>query len=396
VIAAPGPVIGTIFNPFTQQNMPQIHHPLKGPMVTQSLRGMANHGAMHWRGDRTGGNDEASAQPDDGSFDERAAFAKFQGGFTELLGRSAPIPAADMEAFTDFILQITYPPNPIRALDNALTPDQQAGRDLFFNPDRIDISESCIGCHTVNPTFDPGGGAHAGIFGASGEISFDLASQMFKIPHLRNAYQKIGMFGFPQSIGILPGDNDHQGDQVRGFGFIHDGSVDTVYRFHKAEGFSTTFPDNPNGIPPTPEGDVKRRQLEAYIHAFDTNLAPVVGQQITLTPGRAAVVGPRIDLLMARAGEGECDLVAKGQVLHHEVGFLYVGGGQFIADREYLPPLDDAALRALFVWTGSPLTYTCAPPGSGERVGVDRDGDGFLDGDERDLGSDPADPESAP
>ena len=28
--------------------------PLKGPMTTQSLRGMDNHGAMHWRGDRNG------------------------------------------------------------------------------------------------------------------------------------------------------------------------------------------------------------------------------------------------------------------------------------------------------------------------------------------------------
>src|SRR4029079_15791082 len=34
-------------------------HPMKGPMTTQSLRGMSNHGPMHWRGDRTGGNDEA-------------------------------------------------------------------------------------------------------------------------------------------------------------------------------------------------------------------------------------------------------------------------------------------------------------------------------------------------
>jgi YVTN family beta-propeller protein len=29
--------------------------PVKGPMTTQSLRGMANHGALHWRGDQTGG-----------------------------------------------------------------------------------------------------------------------------------------------------------------------------------------------------------------------------------------------------------------------------------------------------------------------------------------------------
>lgn len=33
-----------------------------------------------------------------------------------------------MEAFTDFNLQATYPPNPIRALDNSLTATQDAGR----------------------------------------------------------------------------------------------------------------------------------------------------------------------------------------------------------------------------------------------------------------------------
>jgi hypothetical protein len=42
------------------------------------------------------------------------------------------------------------------------------------------------------------------------------------------------------------------------------------------------------------------------------------------------------------------------------------------------------------------VTYTCVPPGSGQRIGVDRDGDGFWDGDERDAHSDPADPSSRP
>src|SRR5206468_4830227 len=49
-------------------------HPMKGPMTTQSLRGMANHGPMHWRGDRTGGLDAPSVQPNSGAFDEAAAF----------------------------------------------------------------------------------------------------------------------------------------------------------------------------------------------------------------------------------------------------------------------------------------------------------------------------------
>ena len=44
--------------------------PMKGPMTTQSLRGMDNQGPMHWRGDRTGGNDivplDSDAQPNRG------------------------------------------------------------------------------------------------------------------------------------------------------------------------------------------------------------------------------------------------------------------------------------------------------------------------------------------
>ena len=88
---------------------------------------------MHWRGDRTAGNDEPTVQPDGGSFNELANFKKFQAGFTDLMGRSAFIAAADMHVFADFIMQATYPPNPIRALDNRLTADQAAGRGHFFN-----------------------------------------------------------------------------------------------------------------------------------------------------------------------------------------------------------------------------------------------------------------------
>src|SRR5205085_2450642 len=80
-------------------------HPMKGPMTTQSLRGMDNHGPMHWRGDRTGGNDAPSAQPDSGSFDEDAAFKKFNVAFPGLLGRNAELSADEMQAFTDFVLQ---------------------------------------------------------------------------------------------------------------------------------------------------------------------------------------------------------------------------------------------------------------------------------------------------
>jgi hypothetical protein len=88
--------------------------------------------------------------------------------------------------------------------------------------------------------------------------------------------------------------------------------------------------------------------------------------------------------------------VVKGWSHGDELGFLYVGNGRFDADRARAPWRSDGELRWLATRGGSELTYTCVPPGSGERVGVDRDGDGFRDGDERDACSDPADPGSVP
>jgi hypothetical protein len=58
--------------------------------------------------------------------------------------------------------------------------------------------------------------------------------------------------------------------------------------------------------------------------------------------------------------------------------------------------LGDGALRALANGAGQELTYTCVPPGCGERVGVDRDADGFFDRDELDACSNPQDPMAIP
>src|SRR5262249_57137671 len=84
-------------NPF--RNAPPVpgapFHPMKGPMITQSLRRLVDAGPMHWRGDRTGGND-----PGGDPLDEVAAFSKFSAGFTDLLGAASPPDANEMEAFS--------------------------------------------------------------------------------------------------------------------------------------------------------------------------------------------------------------------------------------------------------------------------------------------------------
>src|SRR5262249_44332366 len=79
-------------------NPSPVFAPMKGPMNTQSLRGLANHGPLHWRGDRTGASDPASgpvepnAQPDSGAYNEHLGFAKFNVAFAGLIGRSAQLP----------------------------------------------------------------------------------------------------------------------------------------------------------------------------------------------------------------------------------------------------------------------------------------------------------------
>ncbi|HKH48380.1 MAG TPA: hypothetical protein VKM72_27275 [Thermoanaerobaculia bacterium] len=376
------------------------HHPMKGPMTTQSLRGMANHGPMHWRGDRTGGNDNPSAQPDSGTFDEVAGFKQFLGAFPNLLGRDGPIDDEDMEAFATFILQVTYPPNPIRRLDNQLTPDQQAGHDFFMN----NVSDftnrgTCESCHVLDRHANEQQGVAApGFFGTDGRYTFDGGTEGFKTPHLRNAYQKVGMFGMPTSP-VIPTSDAFLGDQVRGFGFNHDGAIPTMFNFISVTtengGFNQS-PATPGGFLPGPAGEVQKRQVEDFQLAFDSNLAPIVGQQTTLTKGNATVVGARIDLLIDRARAGECDLVAKSGGNHGEKGYFYdAASSRFVGNRQCDAPLSDASLRLRAAQDGGELTYTCTPPGSGVRVGIDRDEDGVLDGDEEDAGSDPANAASA-
>jgi YVTN family beta-propeller protein len=353
-------------NPFEFGGSPTFA-PLKGPMTTQSLRGMANHGPMHWRGDRTGGT--GGGNP----LDENAGFLKFIVAFDGLLGRGGPITNAQMQAFATFILQVTYPPNPIRNLDNSLETPQSNGESLYLGP-VTDAIRTCNGCHTLDPV--------NGFFGTDGEMSFENETQDFKIPHLRNMYQKVGMFGMPAIPLLGSGPTSHQGDQVRGFGFLHDGSIDTLFRFHGSGVFSLD--------------DTEQQELEAFMFAFPTNLAPIVGQGITLTSTSPAAVGTRINLLIARAAANECELTVKGTLAGQQRGWWRAVNGTFVADRASDPSLTDAQLRNQASTPGQERTYLCVPPGSGVRVGIDRDEDGFRDRDEIDAGSDPADPTSTP
>ncbi len=384
-------------------------HPMKGPMTTQTLRGMVNSGHMHWRGDRADG---FFGLDDPNTNDAELSFKNFIVAFPGLLGSEKVLTDPElqrgMQAFTDFTLEITLPPNPVRALDNSLNSEQAAGREFYMggpDPDFPHFSDgvpsqilstlvggeptafTCNDCHRLDPA--------RGHFGTDGAASFEAEQQILKIPHLRNLYQKVGMFGHAAVPFFDVGDNGFQGDQVRGFGFLHDGSTDTMFRFLHATVFSRDAfriegpIGNLLGVDFDRVGfqdDEQRREMESFMFAFDTDLAPVVGQQVTLSADNAEAVGSRIDLLLERSqtpfvskilGEGaaECDLVVKGSPEGQPRGWLHEGNGVFRSDDG--GSTDAAELRRLA--RRAPLTWTCVPPGSGRRMAIDRDEDGRLD-----------------
>ena len=343
--------------PFIYRNF----HPMKGPMTTQTLRGMDGHGSMHWRGDRTGGNDEPNSAPngDGGSYNEDLSFKKFNAAFEGLLGRSGPLTSTEMQQYTDFILQVMLPPNPIRNLDDSLTTSQSNGLSFYMN--QVSDGSTCNACHVLNPADS--------FFGTSGLSSFELETQFFKVPHLRNMYAKVGMFGMPDVQFFNSGNNAHQGDQIRGFGFLHDGSTDTLLRFFNATAFNF------------PGGDAQRKEVEQFMFAFDSNLKPVVGQQATFSNAFPAA-STRADLLLARAAAGDCDVVIKGILNGQQRGGYRLAGGDIQIDGSDFGILPESVVRNQVLTAGETLTYTAVPVGDGERIGVDRDIDTILNFDD--------------
>jgi DNA-binding beta-propeller fold protein YncE len=366
-------------NPVNVGNPPATDfHPMKGPMTTQSLRGMAGQGPMHWRGDRTGGS--TGGDP----MDEEAAFMAFNGAFEDLLGRTEPLSDEEMLAFTNFALEISYPPNPVRALDNSLTEDEAAGAEIFF--ERPDVNGLvCNDCHVFDRS--------QGFFGTNGlggnTVRDTPQEQAIKVPHLRNMYTKVGFNGGGVSDDLA--DAPNVGGVVRGFGYTHDGARDTLPNFHRS--FVGVFSNNPL------VAERERREVSSFVLASDSNLFPIVGQQMTFKWNSESLMSERtrrLRLLQTRSLAGECELIAKGTIGGQSRGLLMRDDSLFYSDRLHEPPLTTAQLLRLTAPPGNVITFTCVPPGSGERMALDRDEDGFYDGDELDAGSNPSNPESVP
>ncbi|MGH7931013.1 MAG: hypothetical protein ACREQV_24845, partial [Candidatus Binatia bacterium] len=298
-----------------QQNL----HPLKGPMVTQSLRGLAGTAPFHWRGDRFG--DPAAPGLDVPSFRD------FNSAYVDLLGRSQQVSQPAMEAFARFVLTIRYPPNPNQRLDRSLDVAEKAGFEFFTGP--FPSGAGVVNCENC----------HALPLGTNRLINFEdvRVGRDMKAAHLRNVYQKIGRFNVA-------------GAQVSGYGLLHDGTFDTVANFLRLDTF--IFPGKNEE-----ERDKIRRALQSYIVAFDTGMAPAVGRQITLSGEFNLQERQMVDRLMTRAKAGDCDFMAKGWEGKALRGWLY-DNGAFRADRRDEMPLKVDVLLNHYRRSREAVTFT--------------------------------------
>ena len=370
-------------------------HPMKGPMVTQTLQDIIGHEPFHWRGDRDG-------------------LEEFNATFTNLQAAASALTTNEMQELEDFLATISFPPNPHRRFNNSLSTsllltghvalgrgvrgagealppgNAQLGLERF----RLAGNSGCTHCHTLPSGVGPDQ-TWTGVqwrqfpVGASGQhhaafIAVERSSLLpFKISHLRNLYDKVGMDLF------------HSSSQA-GFGFFHDGSVDSLTRFVQ-DGFdlrddqetanliafllsftgsdlppgSLTDPDRPPGLP-------------------SKDAPAAVGKQITVSS--STPIQPIVDMInIAASSNGRVDLVVCGMQNGTNRGWVLDRiTSQFQSDRngERISP---DGLRLLAA-PSRPLTYTVVPRGSGLRIGADRDEDGFLNRTEIEFGSDPTDP----
>ncbi|HXJ60705.1 MAG TPA: hypothetical protein VNU68_29000 [Verrucomicrobiae bacterium] len=358
-----------------------VFHPMKGPMVTQTLQDIItptnfngralSQASLHWRGDRRGIED-------------------FNQTFTALLNRDTQLTANEMADFKQMLASISFPPNYYRTFSNAL-PTQMPlsghyGRVPLGGGVRQPLPPgnagagsnafqlNCENCHTRN----------SGRSGADSGLNFSARNGTqgaFLISQLRSLADKVGMDGLSTNSRA-------------GFGFMHDGRVTSLTQF-LVDGFPGAF-----------NNDQKIADMVAFLLCFtgsaanpaatpSQDVAASAGRQVTLTsPTSTPLLNSMIGL--ASRGDNRLELIVYGNQEGHTRSWLFQRFTQtFRPDHHDEPPVALNDLLAVAA-PGNELTAMLVPQGSGVRLALDRDGDGYFNRSELELGFDPTNPESHP
>jgi YVTN family beta-propeller protein len=313
----------------------RVMHPMKGPMVTQTLRGLHDGTGLmapfHWRGDRP-------------------TLQSFNPTFEKLMGGSQ-LSTADINAMADYLNTLRHHPNPNEQLDR--TPpllfgngNTTVGRTLFNQS-----NTHCATCHALPNTTGNN----------IDQMSLVSSTQPVKDPSIVLAYQKL--FFFPQ----------FGSESLSGFGMLHDGTGSSL---------PTVHPYTAPGLANVQQfADVK-----AFILTLDTGTAPAVGYDLTVTTDNrtAAAVLNDLSTMEGQVAQSHCDLIVRGVLQGRTRAFRYYCDNavcSYLSDRFSEPGITGATLLEMLT-PGDSLTWLGVPRGQGIHFGGDRDGDSVLDADE--------------
>jgi len=310
---------------------PRVLHPMKGPMTTQTLRGLQGHVLFHWRGDRP-------------------SVQSFGVTFRDLMGGEVPS-APDLDALAAYLLSLRHHPNPNRNLDRSLPSvfgggNPIRGRDLYNDHPK----SHCVTCHAL-PT---GSDENIDLMAEVG------SSQPLKTVPLRTVYQRSRFDGRAGAVNVT------------GYGLLHDG---TGFQLPRAHFYVLDALDTLQEL----------ADVTAFLMCFDTGTAPVVGHSVTLAHPAAPTDSQslRLDTLEAQAAvTATSDLIVRGRLrgrwgqwLFEPVSRTYIGTGTTT------PGLTREEMVAALTG-GDALTFLGVPPAQGARLGFDRDQDSRPDSDE--------------
>ncbi len=292
----------------------------------------------------------------------------------------------------------------------------------------------CVDCHTLpmgaGPTKYMDGGLPFSNFkdipaGANGEahqmvVSIDGTGQPhIKIPQTRNQIDKDGMFldQTVDGLGVTPMISR------AGFGVLHDGAVDGLVRFLSEPAFDDI--NDTNDTPPSGNSssdDETVADIVAFTLAinggdFDylatltgapTGTVPPAaneqeahagtGHSITIdaTPAASSAAEDTIYWMTRRANEDKLGLVVDGKHNGEKRGWVYSSGSDastiFQSDRDG-ETVGISTLLGYAGSSGSEMTFMVVPTLEDIRRGIERDEDSVSNGDEKDLNTDPANPD---
>lgn len=352
-----------------------VFHPMKGPMVTQTLQDIllfadgeappgGLHTPLHWRGDRNGIED-------------------FNQTFTNLLGSDVALTPTEMRDFKALMTNIYFPPNPLRTFENRLSTNVplpglygvDADRESPGSPlppgdaARGFLRTDCRFCHGL---------------GRGGFLALTARPRSngttFRNAQLRNLADKLGM-------------DLTQTNSRAGFGFMHDGRVDTLSRF-LIDGFSFTdnqqLADTIAFLLSIPGSDLD------FFHEDEPSrdVPAATGKQLIMT---SSETNELLDAMLALARDmdpettkpkSRVQLMARGVKEQLARSWLYDAEADwFQSDRnlEHHTLTDLLALAS----PATPVLFMLVPFPSGQRIALDHDDDGYFDRTEIEYGTDP-------